>query len=68
MSRGISDPAPLVDESQLSDLPSMAEVDEALQQLFAEVAELRVEVRVLREIIGASIASVRPSNGSLTGL
>lgn len=68
MSRGISDPAPLADESQLSDLPSMAEVDEALQQLFAEIAELRTENKVLREIIGASIASVRPSDNVLRGL
>ncbi len=65
MSRGINDPIePVVVQG---DLPTMAEVDEALQQLFAEIAELRTENKVLREIIGASIASAaKPSN--LTGL
>lgn len=66
MSRGISDPLPVAQDSG-ADLPSMAEVDEALQQLFAEVAELRVENKVLREIIGASIASVSRVD-HLTGL
>ena len=65
MSRGINDPfEPVVEQG---DLPSMAEVDEALQQLFAEIAELRVENKVLREIIGASIGSA-PRSSNLTGL
>jgi ABC-type phosphate/phosphonate transport system substrate-binding protein len=65
LSRGINDPfEPVVVQG---DLPTMAEVDEALQQLFAEIAELKVENKVLREIIGASIGSAaKPSN--LTGL
>lgn len=66
MTRGISDPLPQEEESQQGDLPTMAEVDEALQQLFAEIAELRVENKVLREIIGSSIASVQPKH--ITGL
>lgn len=65
LSRGINDP--IEEITVRGDLPSMAEVDEALQQLFAEIAELRVENKVLREIIGASIGSaVKSSN--LTGL
>ena len=55
------------DIASATDLPTMAEVDEALQQLFAEIAELRVENKVLREIIGASIASA-PRSSNLTGL
>lgn len=66
MTRGISDPVPVAEQVQaVGDLPSMLEVDQALQQLFAEVNELRVENKVLREIIGASIASA-PKH--LTGL
>lgn len=67
MTRGISDPFPISEEiGNATDLPSMAEVDQALQELFSIVAELRTENRVLREIIGASIASVPPK--PLTGL
>jgi hypothetical protein len=64
LTRGISDPAPIPESNEMSDLPSMAEVDQALQQLFAEIDLLRAENRTLKDILGAAIAT----NTRLTGL
>jgi hypothetical protein len=59
------------DENAITDLPSMAEVDQALQELFAEVTSLRTEISVLKDLLGAAIASGQRTNASksnLTGL
>lgn len=70
MSRGISDPMPVSEETSIAtDLPTMAEVDQALQALFAEVDSLRTELAVLKDILGAAIASnARSESKHLTGL
>lgn len=71
MTRGISDPAPIAEQAEqnLTDLPTMAEVDQALQQAFDEIGALRIEIAVLKDLLGAAIASnARQTPNHLTGL
>ena len=70
MTRGISDPLPISEEiGGATDLPTMAEVDQALQQAFDEIGALRIEIAVLKDLLGAAIASnARQTPNHLTGL
>lgn len=75
MTRGISDPAPQVEQEQFpqGDLPTIAEMDAGIRQLYEINAQLQAELNALKDIMGASIAAGRrfdanEKGSQLTGL
>lgn len=60
MSRGLTDdilPENQEDNLSPSDLPTIPEMDQAIRQLYEMLSELNIRVDVIKDILGASIAT-----------
>jgi hypothetical protein len=58
MSRGLTDDIlPEQLEQPEGDLPTIPEMDQAIRQLYEMLSELNIRVDVIKDILGASIAT-----------
>jgi hypothetical protein len=58
MSRGLTDEVlPEEPEQSKGDLPTIPEMDQAIRQLYEMLSELNIRVDVIKDILGASIAT-----------
>lgn len=69
MTRGLTDPVETPQEAsgEPGDLPTLAEVDAAIRQLYEMHNEMQVRIQTMIDLVGASIGTNQRSD-KLTGL
>jgi len=69
MTRGLTDPVILEAQSPTAegDLPTLAEIDVAIRQLYEMQNDMQVRIQTMIDLIGASIGTNQRSD-KLTGL
>lgn len=69
MTRGLTDPVETPQElsGEPGELPSMAEVDAAIRQLYEMHSEMQIRIQTMIDLVGASIGTNQRSD-KLTGL